>query len=78
MIQHKLKIGDEVIVLEPIDRNTYGPGWVPVMENYIGKKATVFEVGTKKDDRYKLKFDNRKLYCWWDRSNLQLNSDLLY
>lgn len=77
-MNHLLKIGDEVMVLEPLDRNTYGPGWVPYMDNYIGKKATVVEVGTKKDDRYRLNFETGRLDFWWEHSNLQLISDLLY
>lgn len=77
-MNHLLKIGDEVIVLEPIDRSSYGPGWMPYMENYIGQKATVFEVSPIKNDRYRLKFDDGNSYFWWDVSNLQTFNDLLY
>ena len=78
MIQHKLKIGDEVIVLEPIDRDAYGPGWTEDMENGIGKKATVFQVSNNTNDRYRLQFDGEKLRYWWDISNLQPFNELLY
>lgn len=79
MIKHKLKIGDEVRILEPVDRDSYGPGWTQTMETYIGQTAIVSRASTMTENRYVLSIQNEQLDYWWEISNLQrVETDLLY